>query len=66
MKCQVLVETGDKPPNLVPLQMLHPQQTAPGSSTLKPSVCRTFTVTLKYSCIITIGAMFYVPFICTQ
>ena len=33
---------------------------------LKQSVCHTFIVTLKYSCIITIGTMFYVPFICTQ
>ena len=27
MKCQVLVETGDKSPNLAPLQTLHPQKT---------------------------------------
>ena len=55
-------------------QVSKPRPTAntppPANSTcnfyLKQSVCHTFIVTLKYSCIITIGTMFYVPFICTQ
>ena len=55
-------------------QVSKPHPTAntppPANSTcnfyLKQSVCHTFIVTLKYSCIITIGTMFYVPFICTQ